>query len=200
MAEKQKDGEIPQNVIAPTPLQQLGVIQLLEGYERYVGPLEKLKVPKPMPGMKNSWPWSWTPDQVTLLMSSWADATPLIIPKLRDLAFTESPDGKAFMYDKACQRHVVDAIERSQAVLSEPVGSIPPWPTGPCSFDTRPHPPGIPSTGITINYWHILPGVVTGISQSFRDQLAEIHGRWMAAAMRLGQGMDHPLNPEMTLA
>ena len=183
--------DLPENTIAPSPPQQLAAIQMLTALEGAIGRLERRPQPVKLPNLPNPWPWSWEPDQVSLFMASWESPALLVIPRLRELAFTESPDGKAYMYERACVAHVREAIERSQAILAEPVGSIPAWPAGDFSYDLRPSPPGMRPTGVTINFWHFRPQVIRGISASFRDQLAEIHGRWYAAGLRLTQHYDH---------
>ncbi len=183
--------DLPENVIVPSPTQQLAAIQMLAALEGAIGKLERMEKAVKLPDLPTPWPWSWDPDQVSLFMASWDSPALLVIPRLRDLAFTETPDGKAHMYERACVPHVREAIERSQAILAVPVGSIPAWPAGDCSYDLRPSPPGMRPTGVTINFWHFRPQVIRGISAGFRVQVAEIRGRSYAAGIRLTQQFDH---------
>ncbi len=192
MAHSRTDLESLEGVIAPSPQQQIAVLQLLAALEAQpgVGELKRVE-PRKIGDLPNLWPWSWEPDAVMLFMAGWDTPALLVIPKLRELAYTETPDGKALMYERACRLDVRKAISDAKVILSEPIGNIPPYPKGDCSYDTRYAPPGHKAGSITINYWHIRPGVIRGISPSFRDQIAEIHGRDVAEKVRLAQGFDH---------
>jgi hypothetical protein len=164
---------------------------LLERWEKIHGSLQLLPEPVTFDYARAPWPWTWRPDIAALFLAQLDDLLYLTIPRIQQLAWTDAPDGKAYLFEEACRPEIKKAIETAKLIVSEPVGNVPKLGPGPYLYDTRSAPPNARPTTIIIGPFIYPPGLHSFKRIADRDQLAERHTRWWSAHENASIGREH---------